>query len=243
MIVSGWVDWASRHYGPPNKIYTQQNSGAGMVFHSMEGTYSGSMSVLDSTRPSSWMFSCRLNGELVQHYDVMSSPWASGNATANCSLWSVESEGYAGTPVNEAQVATLARLVREWEGHTGRAAVRQATLWEHREVWDWTSPNAGPTSCPSGRYAPLYAALEGGDMALIDEVIQALGGIEAIRQWNGPAAAPTGNSLLVGYGLEQQKLRQVEAQLRTHTANHPGALTGVPEHTHQPGAVTREGQR
>jgi len=38
-------------------------------------------------------------------------------------------------------------------------------MHEHREVATLVTPNAGPTACPSGRYAPLWAALEEDDMA------------------------------------------------------------------------------
>ena len=42
----------------------------------------------------------------------------------------------------------------------------------------------------------------------VDQIIAALGGQLVIEVWNGPAAAPTGNSLLVGYTLEQVKLAE-----------------------------------
>src|SRR5690606_34831417 len=38
------------------------------------------------------------------------------------------------------------------------------------EVATLITPNAGPTACPSERYAPLWAALEEDEMALREEV-------------------------------------------------------------------------
>lgn len=232
----GWFDWATRRAGPPDRPYAWRNSMSSLFLHSMEGVIGLYSALTDPNRyPTAWHGTVSRDGVLYQHYPVYAG-LAHGGPNANPIGPGFESEGFAGEPLTRAQVQTWLRMIADMSSYTGRVFQRPAEsgLVEHGEV--------APTACPSGRYAPLYEAIEGGDMALIDEVIQALGGIEAIRQWNGPAGTPTGNSLLVGYGLEQQKLRQVEAQLRTHLTNHPGALSGVPEHTHQPGAVTREGQ-
>lgn len=239
----GWLEWSTRRYGPPTKLYAVRNASTGIALHSMEGSYAGSMAVLDNpARAASWMFSLRLTGELVQHYSVLDSPWASGNAAANCALWSLELEGTAAMPINTAQIATALRLFEAFGAYTGRPARRPGNIYEHREVWNWSTPNAGATACPSERYAPLYQAMGGNDeMALIDEVIAALGGIDEIRRWNGTTSAPTGNSLLIGYALEQRRLRELEAVVHSHVTNHAGAVSAVPEHTHEPGAVTRGG--
>lgn len=177
----------------------------------MEGWMAGSMAELDKVaRQASWMFSIDLNGYLYQHYPITASCWASGNGLANCQWWSVELEGTYSMPINEAQLATALRLIEEWKALKGREATRvgdfwSKTMWEHREVDTLATPNAGETGCPSERYAPLWAALEGDDMPdpRLDEVIAALGGIDEIRKWNTGENGPTGNSLLVGYALEQ----------------------------------------
>ena len=164
----GWIDWATRLPGPAAKAYAIANSGRGVCLHSMEGWYEGSRTeLMNMARQASWQFSLRLSGELVQHYPVTASCWASGCFEANTKLWSVELEGVAGTPANTAQVRTLLRLGAEFEAATGLAFTRaqpNQTIFEHREVWDWSRPNAGPTACPSDRYAPLYAAMEEGDV-------------------------------------------------------------------------------
>lgn len=167
-IKSGWLDWAERVPGPANKVYAQPNAGEGLVCHSMEGKYAGSLAeLMKPERQASWMFSNLLDGRFIQHYPITASTWASGNVAANTRLWSVESEGVAGTPLNALQVANMMRLGEEWEDHTGLKLVRapfssivRQTLWEHGEVWAWSQPNAGPTACPSNRYLPFYEAWE-----------------------------------------------------------------------------------
>ena len=172
-IVDGWVPWAERRGAPDDKVYSAVNQGRGLALHSAEGSIVGAEARLRSTErdtdgrytryaAASWMFFLRAGGGLVQYYPVTASTWSSGNAAANTSLWAVEAEGVAGEPLTGGQLGTLLRLVDEWEGHTGRSASRDEsgkTLWEHREVWNWASPNAGPTACPSGRYEPFYRAL------------------------------------------------------------------------------------
>ncbi len=161
----GWYDWAIRVPGPANKQYDQRNTMAGAALHSMEGYYAGSLAELNKAeRQASWMASVKQDGTLVQHYPVFTSCWASGNSLANTTLVAFELEGVAGTPATEKQVATMLRALKElgtFAGFVPKRATPGRTLHEHREVWNWTTPNAGATSCPSDRYAPLYAALEG----------------------------------------------------------------------------------
>ena len=160
-IENGWLDWTARNGGPLNKVYAEPNVGEGICWHSMEGGYFGSLAeMMKPERQASWTFSLRLDGQLVQHYPVDESCWASGNFHANTHFWSVELEGTFNMPINTAQMATAKKLIAEWEGHTGQVATRPTTLLEHREVATRWSPNAGGTACPSERYAPLWAALE-----------------------------------------------------------------------------------
>lgn len=160
MITNGFVDWAVKRPGPVNKLYGETSSMSGLVCHSMEGWLAGSLGELDKPdRQASWHFSNALDGTLYQHYPLQASVWASGNYKANTSLIAVESEGVAGTPLNAAQVATMLNLAQEIEAYRGYKLVRQVTLWEHNEVALWAEPNAGPTSCPSHRYDPFFAAL------------------------------------------------------------------------------------
>jgi len=156
MTANGWIEWATRRDGPANKVYSQANRQEGIVLHSVEGWLAGAFGELDKTeRQASWHFTLGLDGTLYQHYRLVASCWASGNVEANTRYVAMESEGIAGTPLNEAQVATAKRLLQELG-----FAKRGVDIWEHREVWDLSEPNAGPTACPSDRYEPLYAALE-----------------------------------------------------------------------------------
>lgn len=234
----GWVRWAVKRPGPANKQYSQRNAMLGFACHSVEGWLAGAFGELDNPqRQASWCFTNARDGTLYQHYPIWASTWCSGNLKANTELIGVESEGLAGTPLNEAQVANMLQLMREWEALTGRVAKRSQpgrTVWEHNEVAQWATPNAGPTACPSHRYDPFFEALEVDDMPdpRVDKLIAALGGEQAIDAWNA-----NGNSLIAGYTLEQRKLAE-------HLGNHPNvdvstSTTVVPEHTHQPGQVAR----
>ena len=172
-IVNGWLDWCEHLPGPADKVYSAKNAGNGLALHSMEGYgYGGIHGRMNNTdrdpdgrytfyAQASWMFSLMVDGTLIQHYPVTASTWTSGNWLANTTLWGIESEGKAGTPLTAAQVKTVLRLWREYEAHTGKFATREhpiRTLWEHNEVALWAEPNGGPTSCPSHRYDPAYAA-------------------------------------------------------------------------------------
>lgn len=169
----GFVDWAERRPGPAFKVYNTINIGVGVVWHSMEGWYEGSLRELDNPeRQASWQFSLKLDGTLVQHYPITASCWSSGNGLANTHWWSVELEGLFSMPINEEQACTAGYLIEEWEAWSGQVATRQGdllalafggtlrTMLEHREVDTLATPNAGDTACPSERYAPLWAALE-----------------------------------------------------------------------------------
>ncbi|GAB4338099.1 MAG: hypothetical protein Kow0010_26380 [Dehalococcoidia bacterium] len=196
-IVDGWVTWAERREAPEDKVYSAANQGRGLALHSAEGSIAGAEARLRSSErevdgrytryaAASWMFFLRAGGGLVQYYPVTASTWSSGNAAANTSLWAVEAEGLASETLTGGQVATLLRLVDEWEAHTGRSATRDEpcrTLWEHREVWDWATPNAGPTACPSGRYEPLYRALAGRQP--VDRLRRDLDDLKAVLLGNG----------------------------------------------------------
>lgn len=188
---AGWLDWTQRVPGVPDKIYSAPNAGLGLCLHSIEGTVAAAYArFLNTTKMSdgnyspyaaaSVMFINPKVGALIQMYPVTASTWTSGNSKANCSLWPVESEGVAGEPLNLNQVAQMLRLAGEFEAaHPGEIMTRgndanPRTIFEHREVYAWATPNAGPTACPSGRYAPFYAALEGETPEMTKDEILAL---------------------------------------------------------------------
>jgi len=159
----GWISWAIPRPGPPDKMYPEKNQSLGIVLHSVEGWLAGALGeLMNPDRQASWHFTNAIDGRVYQHYPVFASCWASGNKTANTRYWAVESEGKAGTPLNAAQVANMVGLCEEFENFTTLKAQRSEprTIWEHNEVATKWSPNAGPTSCPSGRYDGFYAELD-----------------------------------------------------------------------------------
>lgn len=178
----GWLIGVTRRPGPEFKTYDTVNLGEGIVWHSMEGWWDGSMRELDRPeRQASWMFSISLDGSLAQHYPITASCWASGNGLANTHWWSVETEGLFSMPLNEVQVKTARWLIGEWAAWKGKPVSREGDLytksmWEHREVDTLITPNGGDTACPSERYQPLWAALAGEedmDEAKVNELINA----------------------------------------------------------------------
>lgn len=250
MIVNGWVAFAERVPGPSNKVYAATNACAGVVWHSMEGWYAGSLGeLLKPSRSASWMFSIKLGGELVQHYPVTACCWASGNRYANCQWWSVELEGTHTMPINGAQLATALQLIEEWEAYSGRTASRSEpkTMYEHREVATMEVPNAGPTACPSGRYTLLWAALaQREDDAMTPAELARLERLERIVAGNGidmdgdnvadrfgedalETADTGGWSAFLGVAIARQDFAD-------HAHDHPGAST-VTQHIHEPGGV------
>ena len=248
-IVGGWSTLATRHNGLTDKKYSTPNAGLGICCHSIEGSIAGALSRFDSTAknasgsytPAAAASCMWLNpkvGRLIQCYPVTASTWTSGNRKANTELWAVESEGVAGERLNANQVANMLTLRDEFETHTGLGLGRGSSdgvfsrnLFQHSEVWNWESPNTGPTACPSGRYAPFFEALED-EMELWERVER----LEALVAGNGyrlprgavvigeealEAAAADGGSLFLGLGNTQ-------AALASHTNAHPGGAPLAP---------------
>jgi N-acetyl-anhydromuramyl-L-alanine amidase AmpD len=144
------------------------HSQKGVVIHSAEGSFAGAMSVLDGPREASWHFFVTKTGKVYQHVDTDHIAWTNGSYDANKLWWGIECEGREGEPLTELQYQALVRVVRWlWTTHQVGAAVRQETLWEHREMTRFGSPS---TSCPSGRipWAALIKEMED-DMALSAE--------------------------------------------------------------------------
>jgi hypothetical protein len=82
-------------------------------------------------------------------------------------------------------------------------------VWQHNEVWNWATPNAGPTACPSGRYNRFFELLEEQGMnneerELLYALVSIMGGKEKILK-----ARDGGMDYLLGYALEQQQQREI----------------------------------
>ena len=186
MIVNGWFDWADRSVpGPANKVYVGSNALEGIACHSAEGFLEALLrQIQDPSSGNSWHGTIPLKENFYQHYPIQACCWTSGNRTANIRLIAFESEGLADKPLNPHQRAIFKRIVRDLEEFTGKEMSRSAgTLWNHNEVWNWGSPNSGPTACPSGRYDQVFQEIEGEDemtpeeKAMLNEVYARTGGL------------------------------------------------------------------
>lgn len=172
MIINGWVDWAIRIDGVPDKVYTQKNTGEWITCHSVVGeesefqdgvpnrflsTDKDSSGRYTDSAAASCMFILRKNGDLIQMYPVWASTWTSGGREANTRSWAIEAEGglYPYTEkLTSQQSETFVRLVREWETYTGCIALPNETLLQHKDVarlFGYAS-----TACASDRYSEAW---------------------------------------------------------------------------------------
>lgn len=281
-IVNGWLSGAVKVPGIPDKVYSEPNAGLGIVCHSIEGaSVNNSASPLDHIpdrffskdrvdgrytdyAAASCMFINPFVGGLIQMYPIWMSTWTSGNRKANTTLWAVESEGRAGQPLNDNQVRNMLYLAEEWERHTGKSLWRGVNLLEHNEVALWATPNAGPTACPSGRYAPFYEQWAAntepppaGDpmtpeeraefntmkvrMTALEDFIFNLTGNAAVAASKSASKAgwrPLSSRVQT---LEKDGDTVARTNINGHIANHTAQSGGgIPEHTHEGGKVARK---
>lgn len=171
-IINGWIDWAVRVDGHPQKVYSQPNSGEWITCHSIVGNLPnhaiparfladdrvpGNPSRFTDAVAASVMFILYKDGQLTQMYPVTASTWTSGGFDGNTRSWAVEAEG-GYNPVTEKLTpeasATFVRLVREWEAYTGRKAVPNETLLQHKQVAQQFG--YALTACASDRYSEAW---------------------------------------------------------------------------------------
>jgi LysM repeat protein len=155
----GWVDWAIRRPGPAWKTNGGRNGLLGFAAHSAEGFEAGMYGELDKEgRRASWHFSNMKDGRFVQHYSLFEQTWTSGAGFPNNNLAGMESEGVAGQPLTEAQLANVVRFLQDLAAFTHRQTPRRnpeswgdgdLLLVEHCEAARW---GADATACPSNRY-------------------------------------------------------------------------------------------
>jgi hypothetical protein len=194
----GWFDWAMQDRGPVERMQWGQGWTAMdcICHHSLEGGYTpitGYTPLRDPNRfPTAWHGTIKRNGIFWQHYPVFVR-LQHGNS-ANTRGPGFESEGVAGEPLTPEQVATWRRIHKDIAAFTGKTYTRipgsQVGLVEHREM---TVPPGG-TACPSGRYAPLWAALEGEEGLSVEDK-ERLARLEAIVAGNG---VKVGDNFLTG---------------------------------------------
>ena len=150
-----WFPGAIVRPGPAWKSgYTNYSGrvGKGAVVHSAEGYLSGAMGVLDSQARKSWGAFLAKDGQVYQHYELQAITWHAG-FDANIALFGIETEGVAGEPLTDGQLATLIAFLRwQREQEVWPEVSRASTLREHNEFMS--------TSCPSGRI-PWERVIEG----------------------------------------------------------------------------------
>lgn len=194
----GLLDWAVQAPGPPDKVYTQPNTGElGIAEHSIVGSYQAALArFLSLQRQADGNYtpyaaaSCQLinckDGTMLQLYSLFDSTWTSGGREVNCATWSVESEGgpasNPGEPLTHKQNENMLRLIEEYKVRYGR----MPNLIEHGQ---WARMYGyAPTACASGRYQVVnQMALEGSLSVTDKELLTALAailcgnGMEVIR--------------------------------------------------------------
>ncbi len=158
---SGWLIGATRRPGPANKQSGTRPRTTGMVAHSMEGWYEGSMAVLFGPREASWTGSIMQDGYIEQHYPFLTWCWHAKGGNSWTPGW--EFEGRTGIPLTKPQLligdelydAAQNLMLRKrytgwehWREH--RRAAPYKNLFEHNEI-----PTSS-TACPSERMIPLW---------------------------------------------------------------------------------------
>lgn len=199
MIVNGWLDWATRRDGIPDKIYSEPNAGLGIACHSVVGrerefedgipnrflsTERGADGRYTWQAAASCMFVLRESGELIQMYPVTASTWTSGGHEGNTRFWAIEAEGGLypnyGEQLTPEASDTFVRLVTEWEAYSGIAASPNVNILQHRQIAAMFG--YAPTACASGRYDEAWARISAGerfgDMANDDDLLAMFSGSE-----------------------------------------------------------------
>lgn len=177
---NGWLDWAERVPGHPEKANAGRNPVLGFVAHSAEG-WEGYLRSNPPQHPSvggrkSWHLSNLVSGKLLQHYPIYVKCWASGANYPNDNYVAMEHEGVAGQILTPPQVETTTRVISEISKLKNWEPIRKSTLWEHNECTRW---GAEPTACPSNRIPweeilrklnpPLPTELRKSDMRIIHD--------------------------------------------------------------------------
>jgi len=141
--VSVWYPAAEQYFAPSWKVNGVINRSEGVVLHSMEGSYSGALTVLMGNSQASWHFSILKDGRVIQHYPTTAACWHAGGPFANNKFIGIEHEGRVGEALTPEQLASSVGLVRWIAQEEGWLMARHTTMLEHNEVYN--------TACPSGR--------------------------------------------------------------------------------------------
>lgn len=180
IYADGFVSWARRIDGLPDKVYSQPNTGIGFACHSVVGEEADFQDgipnrFLSTERDAngrytdyaaaSVTFVLRKSGILIQMYPITASTWTSGSRAANTQYIAMELEGGAapdyGEPMTAAQAGAFVLLIRELEFHKGIRYVPDVNILQHKQLV--AMYGGAPTACASDRYQRGY------DILLADE--------------------------------------------------------------------------
>lgn len=239
-----WVPWKYESSQGP-AYFRGANKPIAAVLHIAQGYMSTARSWATSGHfGASWHFSVGRDGSIMQHLDFEDGGYHAGipdtapkptwklwrgyGINANLYTIGIEHEGFSGDGFTDAQRQSSRDLCRWLAGTLGFTYDRDH-FPPHADIDLINRPSDfGPPEYREQHYAFMFEedSMSAEDKARLDAIEKVLtGGVSnVIEDWN-----KTGNSLLMGYGLEQDKLAR-------HIANHPGP-SKVGPHTHIPGEV------
>lgn len=170
---------------------------------------------------ASWHYTIARSGAVMQHLDHIDGGYHAGiarlrddgrvNPDPTWPLWrgwdggnvntytvGIEMEGFSGAGFTPEQLTSLKALCRWLAGELGFPYDR-AHFPSHADIaLIDRSDDPAPRVAREDLYRYLFEEDEMADPR-VDEIVSALGGLDAIRAWNA-----NGNSLLLGYAEEQQ---------------------------------------
>lgn len=214
--------------------YRGQNNPVAVVLHRQQGYATTARQWANNGYTgASWHYTVGLDGSIMKHLAHTDGGFHAGinqeetgrptwplwkGSTPNVNLYTlgVECEGFEGGEWPEAQLASLKWLCQKLANELHIPYDRDhfpphADINIRDRVNDFDRPERRHIV-----YDYLFETEEDMPDPRVDKLIAALGGETEIDAWNAK-----GNSLLLGYALEQEKLD-------AHIANHPGGiLTGV----------------
>lgn len=244
-----WVPWAYQGDGGPT-YYKAGCKPAAVVLHIMQGYMSTARQwAITGHYGASWHFSVGRDGSVMQHLEFADGGYHAGitdaAAAANPPTWplwrgaginvnsytiGIEHEGFSGTQFTPEQAAASRDLCRWLAAQIGIPLDIEHFTWHGAIDLVNRRDDFNTAELRAQHYAYLF---EEDDMAdpRVDKLIAALGGEAAVDAWNAK-----GNSLLLGYGLEQEDQAAIKAAVEKIDQHVAEAL---PEHTHEPGGVVR----
>ena len=142
-----WIPGAVHRPGPANKTgypWATVRQGAGVVFHTPEGSFGGALQQLDGPASKSWHGTIDRDGTIYQHYPLDRITWHAGTG-ANPYYPGFEFVDNGDQSITPEQLEAAVKIVEHLRRLDSWASVaRDVTLFEHNHFM--------PTSCPSGYF-------------------------------------------------------------------------------------------